>query len=91
MKKKVPADAACRILQGLVHEPDPANAGQKEDATAEVLALHQEIDGENNDHPEGTNGAQKVHQELDGRLQAGSANIPLVDDGAVHQIRIVLG
>jgi cyclic beta-1,2-glucan synthetase len=29
--------------------------------------------------------------ELDGRLQAGSANIPLVDDGAVHQIRIVLG
>jgi cyclic beta-1,2-glucan synthetase len=29
--------------------------------------------------------------ELDGKLQAGSVNIPLVDDGAVHRIRIVLG
>ena len=29
--------------------------------------------------------------ELDGKPLAGSANIPLVDDGAVHQIRIVLG
>jgi cyclic beta-1,2-glucan synthetase len=29
--------------------------------------------------------------ELDGKLQAGSANIPLIDDGAVHRIRIVLG
>jgi len=29
--------------------------------------------------------------ELDGKPLAASANIPLVDDGAVHQIRIVLG
>ena len=29
--------------------------------------------------------------ELDGKLLAGSANIPLADDGAVHEIRIVLG
>ncbi len=29
--------------------------------------------------------------ELDGRPLAGSATVPLVDDGAVHQIRIVLG
>ena len=29
--------------------------------------------------------------ELDGKLQAGSASIPLVDDGGVHRIRIVLG
>ena len=29
--------------------------------------------------------------ELDGRLLAGPANIPLADDGAVHNIRIVLG
>ncbi|MGA7919217.1 MAG: glucoamylase family protein [Candidatus Acidiferrales bacterium] len=29
--------------------------------------------------------------ELDGKLLAGSANINLLDDGAVHQIRIVLG
>ncbi len=29
--------------------------------------------------------------ELDGRLLAGAANIPLADDGAVHNIRIVLG
>jgi cyclic beta-1,2-glucan synthetase len=29
--------------------------------------------------------------ELDGKLRAGSVNIPLEDDGAVHRIRIVLG
>ncbi len=29
--------------------------------------------------------------ELDGKVLAGSANIPLEDDGAVHQIRVVLG
>jgi cyclic beta-1,2-glucan synthetase len=29
--------------------------------------------------------------ELDGKPLAGPANIPLVDDGAVHQVRIVLG
>jgi cyclic beta-1,2-glucan synthetase len=29
--------------------------------------------------------------ELDGKLLAGPANIPLADDGAVHKIRIVLG
>jgi cyclic beta-1,2-glucan synthetase len=29
--------------------------------------------------------------ELDGKLMAGAANIPLANDGAVHNIRIVLG
>jgi cyclic beta-1,2-glucan synthetase len=29
--------------------------------------------------------------ELDGRILAGAANIPLVEDGKVHQIRVVLG
>ena len=29
--------------------------------------------------------------ELDGKLLAGAANIPLVDDGAIHNIRVVLG
>jgi cyclic beta-1,2-glucan synthetase len=29
--------------------------------------------------------------ELDGKSSAGAVNIPLVDDGAVHQVRIVLG
>jgi cyclic beta-1,2-glucan synthetase len=29
--------------------------------------------------------------ELDGKLLAGPANIPLEDDSAVHKIRIVLG
>jgi hypothetical protein len=29
--------------------------------------------------------------ELDGKLLPGSASIPLADDGAVHNIRIVLG
>jgi cyclic beta-1,2-glucan synthetase len=29
--------------------------------------------------------------ELDGNMLQGAANIPLADDGAVHNIRIVLG
>ena len=29
--------------------------------------------------------------ELDGKILAGAANVPLVDDGKVHQLRIVLG
>ena len=29
--------------------------------------------------------------ELDGKVLAGSANIPLADDGATHNIRVVLG
>jgi cyclic beta-1,2-glucan synthetase len=29
--------------------------------------------------------------ELDGKLLAGAANIPLVDDGRIHNIRVVLG
>ena len=29
--------------------------------------------------------------ELDGKVLAGSANVPLVDDGAVHQVHLVLG
>jgi cyclic beta-1,2-glucan synthetase len=29
--------------------------------------------------------------ELDGKILAGAASIPLVDDGNVHQLRVVLG
>jgi cyclic beta-1,2-glucan synthetase len=29
--------------------------------------------------------------ELDGKIVGGPANIPLADDGKVHQVRVVLG
>jgi len=42
------------------------------------------------ENPSGVTRGVAITQ-LDGKLQAGPANIPLIDDGAVHRIRIVLG
>jgi cyclic beta-1,2-glucan synthetase len=42
------------------------------------------------ENPQGVNRGV-VHTELDGKELAGPAAIPLVDDGAKHQVRIVLG
>ena len=58
--------ASCRAW---VIEPDAAHAGEEEDAMAEVLAFHQEIDGENDDDAESPYRAQKAHEELDGGLE----------------------
>jgi cyclic beta-1,2-glucan synthetase len=46
-----------------------------------------------NIHIENPSGATRgvVLTELDGKLLAGAANIPLADDGAVHLVRVVLG
>jgi hypothetical protein len=39
LKEKVLADAGCGILQGLVHQPDAAHAGEAEDAMTEILTV----------------------------------------------------
>ena len=46
-----------------------------------------------NIHIENPSGVTRgvVLTELDGKLLAGAANIPLADDGAVHLVRVVLG
>ncbi len=41
---------------------------------AEVLALHQEIDGENDDDAEGPDGVQEAHEELEG-LELGASGV----------------
>jgi len=75
LKEKVLADAGCGILQSLGHESDAADAGEKEDAVAEVLALQQEIDGENDDDAEGPDGAEEAHKELGGGLELGAIGV----------------
>ena len=75
LKEKVLADAGCGILQGLGHESDAADAGEEEDAMAEVLALHQEIDGEDDDDAEGPDGAEEAHKELGGGLELGAIGV----------------
>ncbi len=42
---------------------------------AEVLALHQEIDGENDDYAESPDGAEEAHQEFDGGLELGAIGV----------------
>jgi hypothetical protein len=42
---------------------------------AEVLALQQEIDGENDDDAEGPDGAEEAHKELGGGLELGPIGV----------------
>ena len=49
LEEQVLADAGGGILQGLGHDADAAHAGEEEDAMTQVLALHEEIDGEDDD------------------------------------------
>jgi hypothetical protein len=74
LKDKVLADAGCGILQGLGHQPDAAHAREEEDAMAQVLALHQEIDGENDHDAEGPDGVQEAQKELEG-LELGASGV----------------
>jgi hypothetical protein len=75
LKEKVLADTGCRILQCLGHDSDAVYAGEQEDAMTEVLALHQKIDGENNDDPKSPDRAQEAHEELDRGLELGSIGV----------------
>ncbi len=42
---------------------------------AEVLALHQEIDGEDDDYTESPDGAEEAQEELDGGLELGAIGV----------------
>jgi hypothetical protein len=75
LKEEVLTDAGGRILQGLVHEPDAAHAGEQEDATAKVFALHEEIDGDDDDNPEGSDGANEAHEEFGGVLKLAAIGV----------------
>src|ERR1700722_7087486 len=75
LKEKVLADAGCGILQGLGHEPYVPHAGEDEDAMAEVLALHQEIDGKDDDNAECPDGAQEAHDKFGGGAELGAFGI----------------
>ena len=65
------ADAGGCILQGLGHDADAAHTGEEQDAVTEVLALHQEVNGEDDDDAEGSDGAEETHQEFGGGLRVG--------------------
>ena len=73
------ADAGGGVLQGLGHEADAAHAGEEEDAVAKVLALHEEIDGEDDDDAEGSDGAKEAHEEFGGGLELGAVGIDDAD------------
>jgi len=73
------ADAGRSLLQGLGHKVDAAHTGEEEDAVAQILALHQEVDGEDDDDADGSDGAQKAHQQLGGGLQLGAVGVDDAD------------
>ena len=79
LEEEVLADAGGGILEGLGHEADAAHAGEEEDAMAEILALHQEIDGEDDDDAEGSDGAEEAHEEFGAVLELGAVGIDDAD------------
>ena len=46
---------------------------------AEVLALHQQVDGEDDDDAEGSDGAEEAHEEFGGGLELGAVGIDDAD------------
>ncbi len=79
LKEEILADAGGGILEGLGHEADAAHAGEQEDAVTEVLALHEEIDGEDDDDTEGSDGPEEAHEEFGGGLELGAVGIDDAD------------
>ena len=73
------ADASGGILEGLGHEADAAHAGEQEDAVTELLALHQEIDGKDDNDAADADGAQEAHQEFSRGLELGAMGIDDAD------------
>lgn len=82
------ADAGCGILECLRHDADSAHAGEEKDAVTKVLALHEEVDGEDDDDAEGSDGAKEPHEELSGGFELGAFGIDDADrlglDGRVR-------
>ena len=68
--------ASCRAW---VITLDAAHAGEEEDAVTEVLALHQQIDGEDDDDAEGSDGAEEAHEEFGGGLELGAVGVDDAD------------
>ena len=79
LKEEVLADAGGGFLQGLGHEADAAHAGEEEDAVAKVLALHEEVDGEDDDDAEGSDGAEEAHEEFGGGLELAAVGVDDAD------------
>jgi hypothetical protein len=79
LEEEILADAGGGILQGLGHQADAAHAGEEEDAVAEVLALHQQINGEDDDDAEGSNGPEETHEDFGGGLELGALGIDDAD------------
>ena len=57
LKEEVLADAGGGLLKGLGHQVDAAHAGEQEDAVAKVFALHEQVDSEDDDDTDGSDGA----------------------------------
>jgi len=73
------ADAGGGFLKGLGHEVDASHAGEQEDAVTELLALHEEVDGEDDDDADGSDGAEEAHEEFGGGLELGAVGVDDAD------------
>jgi hypothetical protein len=88
LKEKILADAGGSILQCLSHDADATDAGEEEDAVSEVLALHKEIDGEDDDYTEGPDGAEKAHEKFSGGLKLSAIGVDDTD-GLGARVRLL--
>ena len=75
LEEQVLADAGGCILQGLGHDADAAHSGEQQDAVTELLTLHQQVDGEDDDDAEGSDGAEETHEEFCGVLELSAVGI----------------
>ena len=58
---------------------------------AEVLAFHQEIDGEDDDDAEGSDGPEEAHEEFGGGLELGSIGVDDADGLDLREWLLGLG
>ena len=79
LEEEVLTDASGGVLEGLGHETDAAHAGEQEDAVAEILALHEEVDGEDDDDADDSDGVEKAHEEFGGGLDLGAVGVDDAD------------
>ncbi len=75
LKDEVLADASGGVLEGLGHEIDAADASEEKDAIAKLFPLQQEIDGEDDNDTDGSDGTKEAHGKLGGGLELGSIGI----------------
>ena len=79
LEEQVLADAGGCVLQGLGHDADAAHSGEEEDAVTEIFALHQEVDGEDDDDAQGSDGAEETGEEFGGGLELRAVGIDDAD------------